>query len=157
MVKQVVQWVFWQWVKWRDWVMKKTDTTVKIITSILLLITSFIFLADQYHWWILPEFHKFSTFDAWFWAWFMATQAAAQLWLLRCSGCLKCKIWSDFALQIAGLSLVVIGGMFIAKYPPFRMHMAIFPILGFAVAWAGRSLNKRSRQKLKEDCSHDVC
>lgn len=151
MVKRFIQWFFWRWILWRDWLMKHTEWAVKIGAMVLLSLTSWLFLAEQYGWFDLPDFHQFSKLDAWFWAAFLMLQAIVQLLLLHCSGSLKCRMWGDYALQFAGLSLFIVGAMFVAKYPPFTFYMAAFPILGFLVARAGRSLNKRSRQKINRE------
>ena len=146
----------WQWVRWRDFLMKHTVKLVKLSTAILLLTTATMFGLDEARIIDLPDFHKFSHFDAWFWAATMGVQAIFQFVMMYCKGSLKCQAWGDLALQLSGLSLIVVGAMFGAQYPPFAWQMVAFPFIGFGVIVAGRSLNKRTRQSLKKgECKHD--
>lgn len=58
----------WRWVRWRDFLMKHTVKLVKLSTAILLLTTATMFGLDEARIIDLPDFHKFSHFDAWSWA-----------------------------------------------------------------------------------------
>ncbi len=149
MVKQAIQWVFWRWCLGRDFLIKTAEIKVKVFTAILLLITSILFLLDRYGVFDLPDFRQFSAFDSWFWALSLSIQAALQFWLLKCRRCLKCQVWSGFLLIPSGWSLLIVGGIFIAEYPPFNYLMVFYTLSGLAIGMAGVALNKRARQKLK--------
>lgn len=81
----------WQWVRWRDFLMKHTVKLVKLSTAILLLTTATMFGLDEARIIDLPDFHKFSHFDAWFWAATMGVQAIFQFVMMYCKGSLKCQ------------------------------------------------------------------
>ena len=139
----------WQWVRCRDFLMKHTVKLVKLSTAILLLTTATMFGLDEARIINLPDFQKFSYFDTWFWTVVMGIQALFQFIMMYCNDSMKCRAWGDLALQLSGLSLIVVGAMFGAKYPLFSWQMAIFPFVGLGVIVAGRSLNKRTCQSLK--------
>lgn len=148
MIKKLLQWLY-CWACVRDTLMGKTEKIIKICTAGLLFGISAAFALDALNVWDLSDFQQFSQFDAWFWVALTAFQAALQIALLRYPHRLAHRAWSSVSLQFSGLSLMVAGGMFWAKYPPFHLPMAVFPLIGFCILMAGRSLNKRARQKME--------
>lgn len=101
---------------------------------------------------VLPPYHTFSKHDANLWSSALAVLAFAQIILLACKvkNCYKCRIWSDFTLQLTGLSFVILSGVFGMAYPPFSWAMGIFPIIGILYLVVGRKLSQRSRKRLRD-------
>ena len=135
MIKKLLQWLY-CWACVRDTLMGKTEKIIKVCTAVLLFGISAAFALVALGVWDLSDLQQFSQFDAWFLVGLTAFKAAH-------------RAWSSVSLQFSGLSLMVAGGMFWAKYPPFHLPMAVFPLIGFCILMAGRSLNKRARQKME--------
>lgn len=124
--------------------------TLKISASFILLAAAAAFAAESCGYDVLDNYKSISHYDSHAWTTVLITLSVAQMWLLRCAhGCLKCRVWSDFILQISGLVLLIIGLAFIAVFPPFSWFMGVFPILGVVFIVAGRSFSKQSRRLLR--------
>lgn len=134
----------------RDALIQKTEQPVKFLAGCLLLGAAAMFLLNHYGAIHLPDFHQTTPYDTWLWAMTLTILAVAQLTFAavgKSSGCLKCRIWGAWWLQVSGVALVAVGGVFIAEYPPYNHLMSFFTIAGFLIACAGLSLNARARQQ----------
>lgn len=122
---------------------------LKISSSFVLLGAAGAFAAESLGYDVLDNFAAISRYDAPVWAMVLIGLAVLQLWLLRCSDCLKCRVWGDFVLQLSGLVLLIIGMAFVAVYPPFSWLMGLFPVLGLLFLFAGRYWGEQTRRQLK--------
>lgn len=140
----------WRIVKLRDWLLLHTTSLVQWFAPISLFGTVLMFrLHDMGAIW-LPDFVALNRAQSHFVMWVLLSQGVAHLWLLlRCSGSLKLGVWHSQLLVLSGFSLLAVGGGFIVHYPPFSWLMILFPLLGFLIAWAGLSINKRAIFLLK--------
>lgn len=129
--------------------MKVSAKNLKITAIVILYSVSAAFAAESYGIDALDNFAAVSPYDGCAWAALFLALATVQVWLLRCSECLKCRAWGDFLLQISGLCLLLIGFAFIAAYPPFSWFMGVFPILGMLFVFAGRMFGNNSRFRLR--------
>lgn len=123
--------------------------TLKISSSFVLFAAAAAFAAETLGYDVLNHFATVSRYDAPAWALVLIGLAVVQLWLLRCSGCLKCRVWGDFVLQLSGLVLLMIGTAFVAAYPPFSLFMGVFPMLGLLFIFTGRICGNRTRSQLR--------
>lgn len=100
---------------------------------------------------ILPSYHTFTSFDKWLWILGLGSIAWLQILLIlfKVHGCYVCRLWSDFILQLTGLSFICLSGVFGAMYPPFSWAMGVFPIIGILYLAVGRSFSLKSRDTLK--------
>lgn len=157
MIKSFIFRTLYQYACFRDVVIQKSEQPVKILTGCLLLITAASFLLDYYQIIDLPDFRKTTEYDSFAWVGALSALAIAQLVLLRCSGSLKCRIWGAFLLQISGVALVAVGGVFIAEYPPFNHLMTFYTVGGLVIGWHGIGINKRARQQFRKENGARVC
>lgn len=120
---------------------------VKWLSVVLLLSTV---LAFYLGW--LPPYHSFTPIDSWLWILGLGSLALLQIMLLiaKVHDCYRCRIWSDFTLQSAGLAFISLSGVFGAKYPPYSWAMGVFPIIGVLFLTVGRLFARQSRQRLRE-------
>lgn len=134
----------------RDALIQKTEQPVKFLAGCLLLGAAAMFLLNHYRVIALPDFHQITPYDTCLWVISLVAVAMVQLAFAvsgKFSGCLKCRIWGAWWLQVSGVALVAVGGVFIAEYPPYNHLMSFFTIMGFLIACAGLSLNARARQQ----------
>ena len=131
--------------------MKLNPMYIKITAACVMLAASLAFASD-FILDLLPDYYLFGNLDVSAWASVLAALGIGQLALLTCvSGCLKCRVWSDFLLQLSGLVLYAASAAFIVEYPPFTWAMGVFPILGTLFIFTGRILARQSRDKLLGD------
>ena len=97
---------------------------VKFVSCVLLLVFGIMFGFD-----LVPPYYRVGTSDANSWAVALMTLALAQsaMTLLAMWDCIRCRVWSDFLLQITGLVFIILGGAFVTKYPPLTWAMWLFP------------------------------
>lgn len=100
---------------------------------------------------LLPPYAKFTDIDTGLWILGLGSIAMLQIILLLCKvpHCHKCRLWSDFLLQLTGLALVMFAGVFGVLYPPFTWAMGVFPILGLSYIVAGRLFSQHTRYCLR--------
>ena len=119
---------------------------VKFVSCVLLLVFGIMFGFD-----LVPPYYRVGTADANSWAVALMTLCLAQsaMTLLAIWDCIRCRVWSDFLLQITGLVFIILGGAFVTKYPPFTWAMWLFPLLGLLCLTTGREFSRYSRNKLQ--------
>lgn len=140
----------WRIVKLRDWLLSHTTRLVQWCAPVSLFGTALMFRLHNMGAIWLPDFVALNHAQSHFVMWVLLSQGVAHLWLLlRCSGSLKLGVWHSQLLVLSGFSLLAVGGGFIVHYPPFSWLMVLFPLLGFLIAWAGLSINKRAIFLLK--------
>ena len=123
---------------------------LKIGSSFVLLMAAAAFAGEGLGFDTLDNFAVITQYDAWGWTVLLVLLAASQAVMQRFHHCTKCRLWSDFLLQVSGLVLLIIGMAFVAEYPPFSWFMGVFPIVGVLFVLIGRTLSRKSREKLGE-------
>ena len=129
-----------------DGVLPMSAVLVKFISCVLLLVFGIMFGFD-----LVPPYYRVGTADANSWATALMTLSLAQsaMTLLAMWDCIRCRVWSDFLLQITGLVFIILGGAFVTKYPPLTWAMWLFPLLGLLCLTTGREFSRYSRNKLQ--------
>ena len=119
---------------------------VKFVPCILLMVFGVMFAFN-----LVPPYFRVGTSDANSWTVTLLSLSLAQsaMTLLAMNDCIRCRVWSDFLLQITGLVFIILGGAFVATYPPFTWAMWVFPVMGLLCLTTGREFSRYSRDKLQ--------
>lgn len=122
-------------------------TMFKWLSVSMLCVTVYAFYSNT-----LPPYITFTEYDRTAWIFCLGMLAMWQTIFLVCKmqHCYKCRVWSDFILQLTGLAYIILSSVFGAMYPPFTWAMGVFPIIGVLYLVVGRSFSQRSRQCLRE-------
>lgn len=120
----------------------------KWLSVVILLFTAAGFMFD----WMPPHFEATDVDDLG-WILTLLGLAFSQTMLLLASriGCLGCRVWGDFTLQLTGFVFILLSGAFGAVYPPYSWAMGVFPIVGVLCLAAGRDFGKWTRRKIEGD------
>lgn len=102
---------------------------------------------------VLPPYHTFTEYDKWLWISGLGSLTLLQAVLLICKvrRCHICRVWSDFVLQLTGLTFIILSGAFGVMFPPFSWAMGVFPIIGVLYLVVGRSFSQRSRKQVMRE------
>lgn len=128
-----------------------TKLMFKWFSILTLLSTIFAFYMD-----ILPPYRKFTDHDKWWWILGLSSLMLLQVILLiyKVHHCYSYRVWSDFILQLTGLTFIILAGVFGVMYPPFTWAMGVFPTIGILYLVVGRYYSQRSRECLRA-CAYD--
>lgn len=120
----------------------------KLVTCILMLVFGVFFAFHQ-----MPDYYHMAPNDSYRWAVTLLALSFAQsmMTVAAIAGCNRCRVWSDFLLQVTGLVFIILGGLFSATYPPFSWAMWVFPLAGILCLTTGRDFSRYSRNKLMEE------
>ena len=131
----------------RQWLATNFAIEIKIFTILIMLATVGIMLHDLYIGGaLMPNFYHFSSHDWWIWFWLNVAGVIINTTLLINNKCIKCKLLSDLMLQLSGLLILLMGWVFLARYPPLNGFMIAYPLWGVLIVLAGRYMGKRNRE-----------
>ncbi len=116
--------------------------TVKVFNIIILSAVGIMFFAGGTGDIDLPCFHKYSNYDVWVWTIVLYSLALVQTISLATLNCIQYYRRSNFILILSGISLLIVGCLFVLSYPPYSWQMYVFPCVGFILSLFGRYFNK---------------
>lgn len=76
------------------------------------------------------KIYQFSKMDLWLWVGILYTLAILQIVTLTSETKIFSYDWANTVLMISGFSLVIVGLVFGAEFPPFQWQMTVYPMLG---------------------------
>ena len=132
------------------WIASHFAIETKVFTIFIMFATVCIMLDNRYFGkGPMLDFYQFSKHDWWFWLLINILGVILNTGLLINTKCIKCRLLSDLMLQLSGFLILLMGWVFIVKYPPLNGFMITYPIWGILVIVVGRHMGKRSRELRK--------
>lgn len=115
----------------------------KWVSVVILAATSILFLID-----FVPPYAHISRYDHVMWGLILFGLAVSQgvMLVYNTGRCCKRRVWSDFLLQVSGITLIGLTSVFGVMYPPFSWAMGVFPLVGLLFIIVGKGFSERSRE-----------